>query len=171
MKLILSDISLDISKDNLSHGIKYIDLTTKQIAPCIGCFGCWVKTPGKCVIRDDAITIYPDIAKCDHIIYISKVKYGSYDTSMKTLLERTIPTQQAFIRLYNGEAHHVQRNVATKQATIIAYGDISDDEKRVFSHFIDRNAHNLNFESHKVIFIEEDDLKNTVEREVSQWNK
>ena len=22
------------------------------IRPCIGCFGCWVKTPGQCVIHD-----------------------------------------------------------------------------------------------------------------------
>jgi multimeric flavodoxin WrbA len=29
------------------------DLTSMSIEPCRGCFICWVKTPGRCVTRDD----------------------------------------------------------------------------------------------------------------------
>lgn len=78
---------------------EFINLSNLKIANCIGCFGCWTKTPGKCVIRDDAVKVYPKIAASDRVLYISKVKYGSYDTPMKTMLERAIPVQQAFIRL------------------------------------------------------------------------
>ena len=130
MNLILSDRNFDLSVDIPST--EFINLSNLKIANCIGCFGCWTKTPGKCVIRDDAVKVYPKIAASDRVLYISKVKYGSYDTPMKTMLERAIPVQQAFIRLLHGETHHVQRAVVPKRATIIGYGDISDEEKKNF---------------------------------------
>ncbi|WP_291558888.1 flavodoxin family protein [Bacteroides sp.] len=121
MKLIMSDIHID-TQISESEDLKYIDLASMKIANCVGCFGCWTRTPGKCVIRDDASKVYPYIAKSVSVVYISKIKYGSYDTIMKTMIERAIPIQQAFIRIHNGETHHVQRNVLPKDTTIIAYG-------------------------------------------------
>ena len=90
MNLILSDRHLDIPQIECTT-TEFIDLSTCKIANCIGCFGCWTKTPGKCVIRDDAVKVYPLIAASDRIMYISKVKYGGYDTIMKTMLERGYP--------------------------------------------------------------------------------
>ena len=167
MKLILSDMPLNISIENKE--IKYIDLSSLKITNCVGCFGCWTKTPGKCVIRDDGTKVYPYIAKSNTIIYVSHVKYGCYDTVMKTMLERAIPIQQAFIRIHNGETHHVQRDVAPKKATIIAYGSLSKEEKVIFKELVSRNAHNMNFESYNIIFASEENLQKTVQNEVAKW--
>lgn len=170
MKLILSDKPLKINfKDNNEN--KYIDLSTLKINNCIGCFSCWTKTPGKCIIRDDAVKVYPLIAKSNTLIYISKIKYGCYDTPMKTMLERAIPIQQAFIRLLHGEAHHVQRDVAMKKAVIIAYGNISKEEQEVFKSLINRNSHNMNFESFEVKFVKEEELDEVILAEVKKWEK
>ena len=165
MKLIVSDYTLQCSDYLNENGINYFDLTKCNIKNCIGCFSCWVKSPGKCIIRDDAIKIYTLLAQSEHLIYISKVKYGCYDTKMKTYLERTIPIQQAFIRLYHNETHHVQRNVAYKKAIIIAYGNIEDAEKEIFKALVARNSHNMNFESYNIIFTNEDNI----ESEVLKW--
>lgn len=168
MKLILSDrdLGIDIKNDD---SIRYIDLSSLTISNCVGCFGCWTKTPGKCVIRDDAVSVYPVIAKSDEVIYVSRIKYGGYDTVMKTMLERAIPVQQAFIRILDGETHHIQREVAPKKATVIAYGDIGDDEKDIFMQLVSRNAHNMNFQTYKVIFTEEPDIRDAVLKEVRKW--
>ncbi len=170
MKLILSDRPFHIPIKNVDS-IKFIDLSSLEIANCVGCFGCWTKTPGKCVIRDDAVKIYPDIAKSDTLLYISRLKYGGYDTVMKTMLERAIPVQQAFLRILNGEIHHVQREVVPKKATIIAYGAMDREERDVFEHLVERNAYNMNFESYQVIFSEESQLEETVKNEVKKWEK
>ena len=169
MKLILSDRPLDLSIH--SDDIVFVDLSACTIANCIGCFGCWTKTPGKCVIRDDATTIYPLIAKSDEVIYISRVKYGGYDTTMKTMLERAIPVQQAFIRIHNGETHHVQRAVVPKKAIIIAYDANDCDERALFEQLVARNAHNMNFKSHRVVFARECDVQDIVTNEVKKWEK
>lgn len=42
MKLILSDKNLNVI---LPNNTKFIDLSSLKISNCIGCFGCWTKTP------------------------------------------------------------------------------------------------------------------------------
>lgn len=170
MKLILSDRPLDIHFSN-PHEIRYFNLSELKTANCTGCFGCWTKTPGKCVIRDDATRVYPCIARSNAILYVSRLKYGGYDTVMKTMLERAIPIQQAFIRIHQGETHHVQRNVIPKKAVIIAYGDIDDEEQDIFRELIARNARNMNFENYEIIFTSESMTDIMVTKILEQWEK
>ena len=168
MKLVLSDRNLDsLAADH--PGIRVVDLSKLKIANCVGCFGCWTKTPGKCVIRDDAVQVYPLIAASDQILYLSRIRYGGYDTVMKTMLERSIPVQQAFIRLHQGETHHVQRNVTLKQATILGYGDISPEEQAIFRHLVERNAKNMSFASYQIRFVPEQEAEQAAEQEVASW--
>lgn len=168
MNLILSDTELPskLPSNNNNH---YIDLNKMKIGSCIGCFGCWVKTPGKCVIRDDAVKIYPLIAQSENIIYVTRLWYGSYDELMKTILERSIPIQQAFIRLHKNETHHVQRNVVGKKAVIIAYGDISEKEQTIFRKLVARNAQNMSFLHWEIHFITNEEIEKTILSEVNIW--
>lgn len=168
MNLLMSDRPLSVP---LAQEDRYIDLSALAIEPCIGCFGCWIKTPGRCVLGDDAVQVYPVIGKSDHVVYVTKVKYGCYDTVMKTMLERSIPIQQAFIRLAEGETHHVQRDVAPKQAVVIAYGTSSDEEQALFRRLVARNARNMNFEGHQVRFCDENAVEAAVVEEVAKWAK
>lgn len=172
MKLILSDRPLDIHIRQEDE-IKYFDLSVLNIAPCMGCFGCWTKTPGRCVIRDDATKVYPCIAKSNAVLYVSRLKYGGYDSVMKKMLERAIPVQQAFIRIFQGETHHVQRAVSLKRATIVAYADIEIDEEErdIFRQLIARNARNVNFSSYKIIFTTEDMLDDVIKNILETWER
>ena len=158
MKLLLSDTPLTVSLKTENE--MYIDLSALKISNCVGCFGCW---------RDDAVKVYPIIADSEKIIYVSHIKYGSYDTVMKTMLERAIPIQQAFIRIYNNETHHVQRAVKDKEAVIIAYGELSQEEKNIFTRLVARNANNMSFSSYRIVFVAKEDLTATVEQEVASW--
>ena len=170
MTLIVSDRHLEVPEIQRA-AIEFIDLSKLKIANCVGCFGCWTKTPGKCVIRDDAVQVYPRIAASDRLMYVSRVRYGSYDTIMKTMLERAIPVQQAFIRLHHGETHHVQRDVALKEAVVVGYGNLSAEEQDIFRQLIARNANNMNFTQYRVVFAQEQDLEQTVRNEVLTWER
>lgn len=168
MKLILSDCSLPIQIPE-GKEVKWINLSELNISNCVGCFGCWTKTPGRCVIRDDAARVYPLIAASDKVLYVSRIKYGGYDTIMKTMLERAIPVQQAFLRIVQGETHHVQRAVASKQAVIVAYGETSEEEQALFRRLVERNARNMNFVSHRVVFCRPDLVGQQVRKELTAW--
>ena len=152
-------------------GLDVIDLSKLTIAPCVGCFGCWTRTPGRCVIRDDAVRVYPKIAAARRVLYVSRLFCGGYDLPMKTMLERAIPIQQAFIRLVDGETHHFQRQVQPKEAVILAYGEIAPEERQLFRRLVARNAKNMNFVSHRVRFASEAGVEAAALEEVQRWNE
>ncbi len=168
MKIILSDRPLSLDLGNREDVVSF-DLSHMKIAPCVGCFGCWTRTPGKCVIRDDAVRVYPRLAESDTAIYVSRVRYGGYDMVMKTMLERAIPVQQAFIRLLDGETHHIQRAVVPKKATIVAYGVRDREEENLFRRLVARNAKNMSFQSYEIRFNDEEQVEAEVRREVETW--
>ena len=170
MKILLSDRPLSLNLGD-REDLVYFDLSRMKIANCVGCFGCWTKTPGRCVIRDDAVKVYPCLAKSDRALYVSRVRYGGYDTVMKTMLERAIPVQQAFIRLLDGETHHVQRAVVPKRAVIVAYGTRDEEERALFRRLVARNAKNMSFQSYDIHFTAEEAVEETVRREVEAWER
>ena len=169
MKLILSDRPLPLP--DLGPEVRFVDLSALRIAPCTGFFGCWTRTPGRCVIRDDATAVYPLIARSEAVFYISRLCYGGYDTPMKTMLERAIPVQQAFIRLLDGETHHVQREVVPKQAVILGYGATSAEEQDIFRQLVARNAKNMSFAQYRVEFVSEDAVEQAVKEVLASWAK
>ena len=190
MKLIMSDrpISLEIGENK---DIKYIDLSSMKIANCVGCFGCWTKTPGKCVIRDDATKVYPYIAECSSVIYVSHIKYGGYDSVMKTMIcdennDREGYPDTAGIHTHTQRRNspraakcgnkgcnnnNVQRNVAIKDAIIIAYGDTDSEEQEIFRQLVERNARNMNFGKYEIVFVTEQEVEETVKNELKKWEK
>ena len=168
MKLLLSD--RELPAELVKRGdYKYISLVQKKIHNCTGCFGSWVRTPGKCVIRDDATEIYPLIAQSEKLIYVSRIYLGSYDIPMKIMLERAIPVQKAFIRIHGGETHHVQRDVKEKEAVIIGYGNLSEKEKNLFENLVERNAKNMSFKRWRISFVEENEVDEAVIKELDLW--
>ena len=42
------------------------------IRPCAGCFGCWTKTPGTCVIKDGYEHMGSLIHQADELLVISR---------------------------------------------------------------------------------------------------
>ena len=115
MRLVLSDTALPAGLP-VREDWHYVDLSQLKIADCMGCFSCWVRTPGRCVIRDDAVGVYPLIAHSDHVIYVSRLFCGSYDVPMKTMLERAIPVQQQFFGLHHGKPTMYNGHVASQKS-------------------------------------------------------
>lgn len=114
-----------------------------NIHHCIGCFGCWVKTPGKCVIRDGYESTGSDMGKCTELIFISQCCYGSVSPFVKTVQDRAISYIHPDFVLRKGEMHHKRRyqNVITISAYF--YGeDISEAEKTTARNIIAANADN-----------------------------
>jgi multimeric flavodoxin WrbA len=74
--------------DNETH---IITLNGDEIKPCVGCFGCWFKTPGQCVMTTDCANL---VAKreiqSDVLVILSKITYGGFSYDIKSFLDRSI---------------------------------------------------------------------------------
>ncbi len=71
-----------------------LDVWKSHIRPCMGCFSCWNKTPGTCVINDMMSGILPKILGADVIIWSFPLYYYSVPGCLKNLIDRQLPLSQ-----------------------------------------------------------------------------
>lgn len=50
--------------------LKIIKLGEQSINACVGCWNCWLKTPGRCVMKDQMADSYPDYINSDTVILL-----------------------------------------------------------------------------------------------------
>jgi multimeric flavodoxin WrbA len=115
------------------------------IKNCIGCYGCWIKTPGQCVLPDKYNDMGSILSKAEDLIIISKCYYGGYSPFVKNVLERSIPYMHPYFSIKSKEMHHKNRYDNRFNLEIYFYGEnITDDEKETAKSLI--NANILNFD-------------------------
>ncbi len=131
-------------------GVNFTHWTLRdiEIAPCIGCFTCWTKTPGECVYDDEQRKICADIARSDLIVLITPISFGGYSSELKKGLDRFIPVLLPFFRKYNGETHHPQRSGNGWNLLGIGTLPLRDEEKEgLFRDLVIRNSLNMHSEN------------------------
>lgn len=77
--------------------IELVHLAKLDIKPCAGCYSCWKKTGGKCVLRDDMQTIYEKIAAADIIIESFPLFFFGMPGPMKTMTDRCLPLMMPYM--------------------------------------------------------------------------
>jgi multimeric flavodoxin WrbA len=80
-----------------------------KVNPCLGCFNCWLKTPGECAQKDDVRTLLPKMGESDILVLATPLYVDGMSGSMKNLLDRSIPGAQPFIEVRDGHCRHPGR--------------------------------------------------------------
>ncbi len=86
--------------------VEVVTLRERDIAPCAGCFGCWTRTPGECVIADGARDVVRSYVRADIVVYATPVTFGGYSSHLKAMLDRLIPVLDPRFAVVGGEVHH-----------------------------------------------------------------
>jgi putative NADPH-quinone reductase len=68
-----------------------------QINPCLGCFLCWVKTPGKCVQKDDMAAVLERFVQADLLVFGTPLYHYNVSGLMKNFLDRTLPASEPWL--------------------------------------------------------------------------
>ena len=104
------------------HSIKIIDVSKASINHCLGCFNCWTKTPGKCVLKDDMPAILEDYLNADVIIWSFPLYYFGLPSKLKALMDRQLPLNLPYMaeREDGGSAHPSRYNLSQKSYILIS---------------------------------------------------
>ena len=126
------------------HTINHFRIRDMDIKYCSGCFGCWVRTPGKCIYKDDMENILSNYPYSDMLIFVTPLITGFMTSLTKKSMDRMIPIVLPYIQLFDGECHHPQRYENNPSLGLLVYdGNTSDEALKITFDMIDRLS--LNF--------------------------
>lgn len=157
MRLIIHD--LDQQNADLVDALKMTDVTVVadngKIRPCLGCFDCWIKTPGKCIQKDDYNNMAELLSQCDEVCIISECRYGSFSPFIKNVMDRSLGYLHPYFKMIDGEMHHRRRYPKVLKTRVYFYGiDLTEEEKNTFKEVISRNALNLSMDVQNITYLE-----------------
>ena len=144
----LKQISKNIRKDLKTNDfeVEEIFLKEKEIADCLGCFDCWVKTPGICIIDDYGRETAAELINSELVVFLTPVVFGSYSYQLKKALDRMIPLISPYFKKVKGEIHHKKRY--SNYPSILAVGiveEMDEAKNQIFKELVQRNS--INFHS------------------------
>lgn len=99
-----------------------IDLASLQLSGCKGCFSCWNKTPGQCVLRDDMAPLLEKMVLADVIVYSFPLYYFNVPGLLKDFIDRQLPLVMPFMADRNdgvGSGSHVMRYDLSKKKYVL----------------------------------------------------
>jgi multimeric flavodoxin WrbA len=101
--------------------IENIFLAANTIESCRGCFSCWLKTPGKCVIKDDMAGLLEKFSGSDIVVFATPLYVDNVTGIMKNFMDRLIPlVDPHFDKDKGGECVHKSRSDKTVKLVVIS---------------------------------------------------
>jgi len=153
-----------------AHDVSFITVTGDELSPCLGCFECWVKTPGLCIMDNDpANTLSAQLIQSDAVILLSEICFGGYSYDIKSFLDRSIPNISPYFEIIAGEMRHKKRYGCYPVTISIGYGDFTSEEAQIFKSLASRNALNMRPRSHAVFMIQNLGDLDVVKKELSTF--
>ncbi|OQX02116.1 MAG: hypothetical protein BWK80_58615 [Desulfobacteraceae bacterium IS3] len=147
-------------------------LRDMKIVHCVGCFGCWNKTPGSCVMKDDSAKIVKAVVNSDLLIFLTPITFGGYSSELKKALDRIICIVSPFFIKINGETHHKPRYAKYPKLMGIGVLPERDNESgHIFSELIHRNAVNFHAPSYFTGILQLNQSMNEQEQNIRNYLK
>jgi multimeric flavodoxin WrbA len=159
--LVLHDLKEGLDP-KLFKGKEYTEFNAfPLVSPCVGCFSCWVKTPGSCIIKDRA-NVFPSlIADHDELLIISRLFLGSFSPEVKRVIERSLCYVLPFFGSQGKKTVHIRRVKNDLVLKTVFYGEGSGEMVCLAEKLTLANSINIcakRHESHYFSSVEEIEL-------------
>lgn len=98
--------------------VEVLEVGKLHLLPCRGCFACWSKTPGKCVLQDDMAGVIEKILAADVLIWSFPLYYFGIPGQLKLLIDRQLPMSLPFMT-DNASGGHPSRYDRSGQRQVV----------------------------------------------------
>lgn len=154
-RLILYDFGPEDREKEGRMGEDFYFPAQPMVGRCLGCFGCWVKTPGRCVLGDRAALLPEQLKNCDEYVMISPVLYGGYSVCVKAAVERCLGYLLPYLQTGGGRMRHQLRYPRRRfRLWVCFYGPCSGEERELARRLAEANGRNLGAEECRVDFLD-----------------
>jgi len=125
---------------NAGVNVEVVALRNKRIKDCRGCYTCWTKTPGQCVLKDDmTVELFPKLLRSDLVVHATPLYFHSMNGIMRRFVERTLPSMQPFFEQNDCRTYHPLRHQLPKAVWLSVCGFPEESEFNMLSallHYI-----------------------------------
>ncbi len=160
----------------LDYDVNDVLLRDRNVAGCQGCFDCWKKTPGLCVIDDFGRELADLFINSHLVVLFTPVTFGGYSSELKKALDRLISLNSPFFKQIEGATHHQPRYEDYPSMLGIGIKEGGNKEKeKIFHSLVRRNAVNYYAGSYGSVVLPEDsalgEAKNQIGKNLAEVDK
>ena len=136
---------LKTSLEVCDHSVSQLDLRDLPLRYCVGCFGCWAKTPGECVARDASLEMDRAVINADFVLWAAPLKMGFPAALLKMAMDKHLPLIHPYMVVDQGEAHHLRRYPRSPRLGLLVEKEADTDERdlQIVTDIYCRTALNL----------------------------
>jgi multimeric flavodoxin WrbA len=133
--------------EDAGHIVTNLLLRDLPLRYCIGCWGCWVKTPGECSSRDASLEMDQAFINADFVLWAAPLKMGFPSTLLKMAMDKHLPLIHPYMVVDHMEAHHRKRYpYSPRLGLLVEYEATTDDrDLQIITDIYCRTA--LNFKT------------------------
>jgi multimeric flavodoxin WrbA len=89
--------------------VDLVHLHGLDIKACLGCFKCWLSTPGKCAQQDGMADLLARLAAAEVAVYATPLYVDGMNGTMKTFIDRSLPVLEPWFEEREDHCRHPRR--------------------------------------------------------------
>lgn len=124
--------------------VQYLHASRLDLAPCVGCFDCWTRTPGICRFRDEGEDLVRAAVNSEVLVLLGPITFGGHAPMVKRAMERLLPMLSPFMARQGGEVYRLPRY--KRLPAIVGIGTQPDPDAeaaKLYRMIVERNALHL----------------------------